>query len=229
VLGRKLTCYYDTDSSSSYALWPTFNLCKIDSVDLSEHYKNAEHSFSGTPEEKSAVSVVFFNTPAQIEFLPKQMLKDFPQLNGLQIQHCKTLTTIRDTLFTEDFGAIQYLDLWHNKIATIEPNAFHHLPKLKWIQLAANQLNSLPHQIFKNNPELISIELHGNQIYSITPDFFKNLNKLQRVDPNPNACTNKEFGCYSGSCLVSQVELNSGLSTCYSNCLADSECTPNSE
>jgi hypothetical protein len=195
---------------------------------LSENFKTEEHSFSGTPEQKAAVTIVVFYKPSQIDFLPTQILNDFPQLNGIIIAICETFKIIRDNLFTEDFSAIQYLDLYSNKIETIEANAFQHLPKLKWIQLAGNQLRSLPHQIFRTNPELIGIELHGNKINSITPDFFKNLNKLQRVDPNPNPCIKEEFGCYSGSCSVSQEELDIGFSTCYLNFLQGEEFTSES-
>jgi hypothetical protein len=124
---------------------------------------------------------------------------------------------------------IEYLNLASNKIATIEVNAFQHLPKLKWINLSVNQLRSLPHQIFKNNPEMILIGLPGNKMNSITPDFFKNLNKLQYVYFYSNdQCTKRSFGCHIGSCSVSQSELDSGLSTCFKNCLDDVECASKS-
>jgi hypothetical protein len=194
---------------------------------LSENYKTVDHSFSGTPEQKSTATVILFNKAFKIEFLPKQILNVFPKLNGIMIQNSDNFTVLRNDLFTKDFGAIQYLSLYGNKITTIEANAFQHLPKLKWIGLWNNQLRSLPHQIFKNNPELISIWLHGNKINSTTPDFLRNLNKLQFVRFDSNQCTNKVFGCTSG-CSVSQEELDSGLSGCYSNCLADGECAARS-
>jgi Leucine-rich repeat (LRR) protein len=106
------------------------------------------------------------------------MLNDFPQLYGIRITNADSFTILNDDLFTEDFGAIQYLDLYGNKIATIEANAFQQLTKLKWISLGANQLSSLPHQIFRNNPELVSVGLNGNKINSVTPNFFKTLEKL---------------------------------------------------
>jgi hypothetical protein len=217
VSGRQLLCEYGT--KSDYPLWPTFNYCNVSSVDLSEHYKSVEHSFSGTAAQKSAATTVHFERLSQIDFLPTQMLNYFPQLNGLQIWRCDTFTTIRDNFFTSEFNAIQYLGLSINRIATIEANAFQHLPKLKWIALGSNQLRSLPHQLFKNNPELIAIWLIGNKISSITPDFFRNLNKLLRITLYKNRCIDRDFGCLSGSCSVSHSELDSALSPCYSNCL----------
>jgi Leucine-rich repeat (LRR) protein len=229
VLGRELTCEYGTTSSN--ALWPTFSYCEIDSVDLSENYKTVEHSFSGTAEEKSTATAVWFDSPSKIEFLPKQMLNDFPRLNGIRIWYCKTLTTIRDNFFGQEFNVIEYLQFFNNKIEAIEANAFQHLPKLKWVDLGQNQLRSLPHQIFKNNPEMIAVWLYDNKINSITPDFFKNLNKLQLVYfDDYDQCAKEVFGCYEGSgCSVTQSELDSALTTCFKNCLDDGECAAKSK
>jgi hypothetical protein len=148
-------------------------------------------------------------------------------LNGIIIWNCETFTIVKNGFFTDDFGAIQYLSLQRNKIETVEANAFQHLTKLRWISLGYNQLNTLPHQLFKNNPELIVIFLYNNKINSITPDFFKNLDKLQLVNFLSNQCTDKYFGCDTGSCTVSESELNSGFSSCYSNYLND-ECAAKS-
>jgi hypothetical protein len=225
VLGRKLTCHYGNDFN---ALWPTYNHCELRWVDLSESYKTVKHSFSGTAAQKAAVSVVWFKGPAKIDFLPKSMLNVFPRLNGIRIVSCETLTTIRENFFGQDFNVIQYLSFYDNEIATIEANAFQHLPNLKWISLQDNQLSSLPHQIFKNNPELIAIWFDHNKINSITPDFFKNLNKLQRVGFTGNQCIKEEISCWSESCSVTQEELDSGFSNCYKNCLEGGECATKS-
>jgi Leucine-rich repeat (LRR) protein len=100
---------------------------------------------------------------------------------------------------------------------------------LKWISFGGNQIQTLPHQLFKNNPELIVVWLDRNKINSITPDIFKGLNKLQYVTLQfNNQCSQKVFGCESGSCSVNQTELNSGLSTCYANCLNDNQCAAKS-
>jgi hypothetical protein len=215
VFGREFKCGYFTHT---YALWPTFDSCLLSFVDLSEKYKNSDFSSTGTPEQKSATNV-FFNKPSNIDFLPKEISSDFPQFNSLTIHYCDTLTVLKNDLFTKDFNVIQYLHLGFNKIESIEANAFQHLTKLKWISLGENQIQSLPHQIFRNNPELIGIWLNGNKINSITPDFFKNLNKLQFVSLTKNQCTQNYFGCSTGSCLVTQSELDNSLSTCFLNFL----------
>ncbi len=215
VYGQVLLCRYGTHTMP---LWPAHNYCALTSIDLSEKYKNSHFLFTGTPEQKSATNV-FFNRPSKVDFLPKEVLNDFPQFNSLSINYCDTLTIIKNDLFTKDFSAIQYLHLSFNKIESIEANAFQHLRKLKWISLGNNQMQSLPHQIFRNNPEIIIMWLGSNKINSITPDFFKNLNKLQFVSLLKNQCIENYFGCSTGSCSVTQSELDSSLSTCYSNFL----------
>ncbi len=224
IYGQVLLCRYGT---STLPLRPTHNSCELSLVDLSEKYKNSHFSFTGTPQQKSATNV-YFNSPYNIDFLPKEILSDFPQFNSLSIHYCDTLTVLKNDLFTKDFNVIQYLHLSFNKIESIEANAFQYLTNLKWIALGENQIQSLPHQIFRNNPEILIMWLDGNKINSITPDFFKNLNKLQGVTLDENQCTTNEFGCASGSCSVSQSELNTDLSTCYSNCENDVECASKS-
>jgi hypothetical protein len=155
-------------------------------------------------------------------------LNDFPQLNGIAIDRCETLKTLKSGLFTKDFDAIEYLHRQSDCNNRGSQRLPTQLPKLKWIALDKNQLRSLPHQIFKNNPEMVAILLQSNKINSITPDFFKTLNKLQFVDFEDNQCSNNRFGCTTGACLVSQPELDSGLAACYTNCLADRECAAKS-
>jgi hypothetical protein len=198
-------------------------------MDFSENFKTVDHSFTGTPEQKSTTTAVYFHSSPNIDFLPKQIFDYFPNLNGILINGCTSFTTVKNGLFTEDFIPTEYLYLDYNNIETIEANAFQHLPKLKWICLAGNQIKSLPFQIFKNCPKIFAIWINNNQINSITPDFFKNLNKLQYINFNAeNECIKRNFGCNSGSCSISQLELDSGLSTCYTNCLNDVQCASKS-
>jgi hypothetical protein len=140
-------------------MWPTYNQCKLNSVDLSENLKTVDHTFTGTPAQKSAATVVWFDRPSNIVFLPKQILNNFPQLDGLEISYCDTLTVVKNDLFAKDFRPIQILVLHFNKISTIEADAFEHLTQLKWISLGGNQIQTLPHQLFKNNPDLFVVWL----------------------------------------------------------------------
>jgi hypothetical protein len=222
--GRELSCSYST---ASLTFWPAYSYCAVSSVDLSDSFKAQGHSFTGSSAEKLAATMVHFYSSPNVDFIPKEILSEFPHLNGIGIYDCKTFTSVKNGLFTKNFDVLQYVYLYHNKIQTIEPQAFQYLFKLKWINLYNNQIESLPFQIFKHNPELIYISLQSNKINSIDSEIFKNLKKLKLVRlTSGNLCINQNFGCYSSStCSVSQSDLNSALSTCYSNCIKDIECT----
>ncbi len=196
-------------------MWPTFKYCTVRHDDLSESFKAQSHSFSGTLGEKSTATAIAFSKSWNVDFLPKEILQEFPNLNGLIFEDYTNFTIVKNDLFTEDFIVIQYLNLHFNKIETIEDQAFQHLTKLKWIRLRNNQIQSLPFQIFKDNPELTYIDLRLNKINAITPDFFKNLMKLKFVEFRVNPCVDKNFGCSAETCSVSYTELDRDLSTCF--------------
>jgi hypothetical protein len=200
------------------------------------YYKNVHHTFSGTPRQKSIIHIVNIDYSAHVDFIPKEIPDNFPQMFVLAVRFCKTLKTVRDDFFSSGFNVLKNLELTYNKIETIEANAFQHLTRLEVIYLTSNEIRSLPHQIFKNNLVLRHIELNINQIHSITPDFFKNLNKLKYVQLSRNQCIKKRFGCASGSidysvyakCFVSHSNMNWDLKPCYNNCLTDVECASKS-
>jgi hypothetical protein len=222
VFGRELTCSYSTYSD---AFWPTSNSCQLNSADLSESFKAQDHTFSGTIAQKLTTTTVRFKSASSIDFLPTELLSEFPHLNGMLFVSCNTLTTLKNGFFTRNFSALEYLNFYGSNIHTIEVNAFQHLVKLKWIRLHSNKIQSLAFQIFKNNPEMVYIDLRSNKINSIDSNFFKNLKKLKWIHFTSNLCVSKDFGCSSSTCSISQSELDSGLASCHSNCLKDLECS----
>jgi hypothetical protein len=221
VFGRELSCSYYTRSEP---MWPTYSYCFLSSVDLSKSYQSQYHTFSGTSAQKTATTAVYFYSSTNIDFVPEEVLSEFPLLNGL-IFESYNLPTVKNDLFSKNFNSLQYLYLYSNKIQTIEANAFQYLIKLKWIRLDSNQIESLSLQIFKKNPEITYIDLRNNKINSIDSKFFKNLKNLKYVGfAGSNVCVSQDFGCSSSTCSASQSDLDSGLATCFSNCVKDLDC-----
>jgi hypothetical protein len=223
ITGRKLECSYST---FSLAFWSEFYQCSLSKVDLSKSFQTQIHSFSGSSSQKSEATTVLFDGSAQIDFIPKQILKEFPNLNGLIFSHCN-LPVLKNELFSEEFVVLEYLDLKSSQILSIEPFAFEHLKNLKRLSLLWNKIQSLPFNLFQNNPKLIYLNFGANQINSISPNLLKNLNQLKRVDFWHNRCVSREFGCQT--CSISQSDLNSHLSICFQNCLKDPDCATKSE
>ncbi len=222
ITGRELKCDFGTDEDT---LWPEFQYCKLFQVDLSESYESHSHSFTGSSSQKSE-TVVHFDRSPKVDFVPKQILKEFSNLNGLKFESCN-LSVFKNDLFPADFVVLEFLYFFNSQIASIEPFAFQNLKNLKWLSLSYNKIQSLPFNLFQNNPKLIYLDFEGNQINSISPHLLKNLNQLEQVDFWSNRCVNEGFGC--DWCSQSISDLDSDLSTCFRNCLEDPECATKSE
>jgi hypothetical protein len=222
ITGRELECFYLSDETT---LWPEFHYCSLSRVDLSESFQSQLHSFTGSTSQKSEATAVWFDYSSKIDFIPKEILKEFPNLNGLLFKF-SNLPVVKNDLFPPEFVVLEYFGLGWSQIVSIEPFAFKNLKNLKWFQLAGNKIQSLPFNLFQNNPKLIYLEFDENQINSISPNLLKNLNKLKVVNFYRNQCVNKRFGCDWCSPIS---ELDSGLSTCFQNCLKDPECATKSE
>jgi Leucine-rich repeat (LRR) protein len=224
ITGRQLGCDYGTDW---WDMWPTYHYCKLSNVDLSKSFESQIHSFSGSSSQKSEATVVRLDNSPQIDFIPKQILEEFPNLNGLIITS-SNFPVLKNDLFSEDFVVLEYLYLSYNKIASIESLAFQNLKNLKWLALNYNNIRSLPFNLFQKNPKLIYLDFRGNQIISISPNLLKNLNQLKKLDLEDSECVSRGFGCDTCS-PISQSDLDSYLSECFQNCLKDPDCATKSK
>jgi hypothetical protein len=221
--GRQLKCDYLTEF---WEYWQTFQLCKLYQVDFSESFQSENQSFTGSSSEKSETSMFYFQRSPKIDFLPREIPKEFPNLKGLDFGHSE-LPVIKSALFPEDFRVLEILYFGECQIVSIEPLAFQHLTNLKWLNLFDNKIQSLPYNLFKNNQKLSDLYFDVNQIDSISPNLLKNLKQLKSVSFWNNRCVREQFGC--PTCSRSISDLESGLSTCFQNCLNDPECATKSE
>jgi hypothetical protein len=193
----------------------------VQNVDLSINYKGESYSFSGSASQKSGLSAFHIYKSPQIDFIPVEVFSDFPNINGFYLYRSNLPSTIRSDFFTKDFYRIEYLGIQDCTFQAIDESAFQYMIYLKWVRLQGNQIQSLPFLIFKSNPNLIYIDLNSNRINSINPELPKNLNQLKYVEAGGNQCINENLGC--PTCSLSQSDLGSGFSTCFSNCLANED------
>jgi hypothetical protein len=103
--GRQLKCDYVTEF---WEYWQTFQLCKLYQVDFSESFQSEIHSFTGSTSEKSETSMFYFQRSPKIDFLPREIPKEFPNLKGLDFGHSE-LPVIKNDLFPEDFRVLEIL------------------------------------------------------------------------------------------------------------------------
>jgi Leucine-rich repeat (LRR) protein len=210
-LERKLNCYYDT--TDSYTLWPSNARSTTNQIDFSADFESDNHNFTGTPEEKSEVKTFRIRRSLNFDFIPLEILSEFPNLNGLAVEFSK-LPTLKAGLFKPELEKLEYLHLGYNEVEVIEPKAFQYLVKLKFISFYENKLKALPHRLFKNNPDLVYINFEENQINSIHPNFFDGLASLKMVEfGSRNLCIRINVGC--GNCSDIQSDLKTELKKCF--------------
>jgi insulin-like growth factor-binding protein complex acid labile subunit len=162
-----------------------------------------------------------FYQSESIEFIPKNLKKNFPNLEGLQFYE-SNIPTIKADLFTDDVAFTKYLDLDDNKISNIERGAFEKLPELFWIDVRNNRLTNISFDLFEHNPKLSYINLYNNQIVMLNPSLFANLKSLKKVTLTTNKCISSDSTFESSDGTLSTM--NQKLEQCYTNCADDDYC-----
>jgi hypothetical protein len=211
AIGRELRCDY---KSGGGFLWPSFQFCHILRSDFSAKFEAEKHTFTGTPSQKSDTKVVKIHWTDQVDFIPLDIVTEFPNLNGIAIEYAN-LSTVKEGFFKPELQVIEYLWLAFNQIEVIEPKALQYLTKLQWVSLYGNRIQALPNRIFQNSPDLIYLDLEDNQLSSIVPNFFDGLNKLKLIQFRYNICIQDDIGCES--CLITQSEIKEKIRGCFGN------------
>jgi Leucine-rich repeat (LRR) protein len=219
VSGREIQCEY---RESAEFLWAPHKRCFIKSIDFPSKFESEKHSFSGSALEKSETTSLQIYLSSHVDFIPLDIMTEFPNLTGLFINRV-SLWTVKSGLFKPEFQKLEYLFLGYNEIESIEPEALEHLTNLKWISLRDNSLTTLPHKLLKNSPNIIFIDLQNNRINSINPHFFDGLNQLKLIQSSErNICMKSDIGC--PNCSITQSELKEKFQECFANCLNERIC-----
>jgi carboxypeptidase N regulatory subunit len=208
VAATELSCGYGESYSH---LWPRFKRCRINYKDFPSSAKNESFTLSGSTEEKNEITAVYFSESPSTDFIPLEIFTEFPNIKGILIE-MSNIPILKEGFFTNDFKAIQYLNLWYNKITKIEEFALIDLPELKWIYLGSNLIETIKSNIFRNNQKLEFINLESNKIKMIHPYLYVNLNHLVEVWLERNDCINLKFG----SPYKSLTTMNYSLKNCHS-------------
>jgi hypothetical protein len=216
--GKELSCTYGTNS---YTLWPSHPVCMVQNE--FSIFKPDNHSFSGSASQKFEVKEFRINNSPQVDFIPVEVFSEFPNLVGMFFDQ-SNLRTINSGLLTKNFDRIEYLAAQECKLESIEQNAFNNLIELRWVRLYKNSIKSLHSLIFINNINLLYIDIRSNQINSINPGLFKNLRNLKYIEAEGNQCINKNLECETCTTPLSQSDLESEFSTCFSNCFIVDDC-----
>jgi hypothetical protein len=216
----ELGCKYQ--SRTFWNNWPAHKECLLNSVDLSAAHKSGRHSFSGSSSEKTEVTMVRFEGSNVVDFVPAEVIREFPKLNALAITR-SNVPVVKTGLIGREFKTLQFLSFYYSKVEAIEAGAFEELENLKNFWIMGGPLKTLQFGLFRKNLKLEFTFFGDNKISMIHPALFDDLKNLKVVYFNSNVCVSKTFDRQTGT--VSQSELKSALSTCFANCQADPECS----
>jgi hypothetical protein len=212
--GRELRLTY---SAWSDADWPFHDFCYTSDVDYSANFEAEKHTFTGTPSQKSKVKTFRMYYSPKVDFIPLEIVTEFPNLNGMTIDECN-LPTVKEGLFKQELQNIEFLNLGRSKVEVVEPKAFQYLIKLQWIRLWSNKIQTLPSTLFRNNPDLFYIDLGVNKINALHPSFFDGLDKITSLKFKWNLCFAKDIDCFRDNCPITQADLKRDLKSCFDNC-----------
>jgi hypothetical protein len=152
-------------------LMDPFLTCAMFNLDLSLAQQTTKYKVAMSEQEKNRTKSITFFMCGPVEFIPLQLLKLFPNLNGVAIVDTN-IPIVKYEFLKTDFKMIQHLGLVDCEIKEIEETAFSDLPNLKWIDLRDNRLREIQHKIFANNPKMEYINVMENKIKILHPQIF---------------------------------------------------------
>ncbi len=160
--------------------------------------------FEVTELQKRDTKTVSFQHCSAVDFVDIEILKRFPNLNGLTFWESNI--PILKNIFTADMTMIQYLSLSNNKIKILEAHVFGELVELKWIDLVNNEIEEILHPIFAKNKKLEYINFHCNKIRTLHPNLFDGLPELKEVEFHGNPKINKYFNLSNINMLKKELK-----------------------
>jgi hypothetical protein len=188
---------------------------------LSSTARNDKFSFDGSPDQKNATKTLWFIfQKTAIDFLPTDILSEFPNLDGL-IFSWGNWPILLPSFFTSHFKRIQHLYLDPCNIEILDENAFAELTELKWISIWKNPITYLKRDTFQHNLKLEYLSVTATRIQMINSRFFDNLSSLKEIQFSDNFCVNaslvKPF---------TRNDITRTFQSCFENCRSDEYCSP---
>lgn len=115
----------------------------------------------------------------EIIYFPNNLGKLFPNLRKMRSTKSKIKNIKRKNF--EDMKQLEYLDLSHNSLTSLETDVFYELNNLEELDLYNNTLASLPKKIFSQNVELRKIYASYNRLEALEADIFNENVKLSEI------------------------------------------------
>ena len=122
--------------------------CRIFPADVTKPDKEikAIHGIHLNGFTNDSVRIVDFNLSV-LNFVPKGLIKIFPNLLCLKIVNCGLKEICGEDL--AEFENLERLDISSNQLTTVPKNLFVNTPKLKWISLDNNKIEHISSELFQ--------------------------------------------------------------------------------
>ncbi len=189
--------------------------CVIMNETLTTSLEKEDIKFRG--EQPSITQNIIF-VQSQIEFIPSQVMRQFPKVDGIKI-HKSNFHLIDSSMF-KGVKLIKHLEFFDCNITEIDQNALADLENLEVIIFWKGILRNLTTNIFWNNKRLRKIVFTQNYIEIIHPTFFDGLNDIMEVNLEANVCINERFY------IKTSIDyMKHRLEHCFDNCRKNYECS----
>ena len=179
------TCELDPDeiiSDDSYTLKPSPDLARVKrfSLDNNKNVKRLPENLSLVFPDLIEISTI----NSSLSRVSRNNFEGLKQLKFLNLSHNNILHIEPDAF--DDLEMLESLDLSDNNMEFIEENLLYKLKSLKKLNLSGNKLHYLHPKTFKHLENLENLTLDGNLLSIIEPFMFRQNRKLQNIDLSNN-------------------------------------------
>ena len=156
------------------------------SLDTNREYQKLtkQHLSEINTTKLASLRLTHFDLPT----IDQETFQIFNKLTILYLTNCH-IKCIHSEAFKHSFGALEILDLSHNKIAQLEENTFAGLSSLTRLDLEFNEISSLGSECFAGLRKLIELSLRGNRIRDLEQSVLERLLSLKTLNLAKNQLT----------------------------------------
>uniref|UniRef100_A0A1B6C0H1 TIR domain-containing protein n=1 Tax=Clastoptera arizonana TaxID=38151 RepID=A0A1B6C0H1_9HEMI len=140
--------------------------------------------------------------------IPEELFKD---MDNLEILSLRDNSIILHKEVFHHLPKLKMLELGNNNLTHLEPGIFYNLTQLKILNLWKNKLNNLTKTVFSDLRNLSQLDLRNNEITQIKSDLFSNLSKLKNISLQKNKFISLPHGLFLNNSQLEYINIYSNI------------------
>lgn len=181
----------DINCEFKYEEWVTLGsvyTCHVNNLKISTPNENVTSIIGTHIDGKTNSDVVKLNIEQQTcEFLPNDLEKFFPNLQGLRVVKSGLVELNQKDLSV--FPKLRSCDMWNNFLINLDANLFVKSPEIEYLYFGDNRIMELGHNILKPLKKLSKAIFQGNRCVNKNAETKSDVAELQKTfntncDPN---------------------------------------------